>query len=137
MRSTFAFFLTFIILSIVACVNTEPNRYAQGESIYKAACSDCHGDDGRGLKDLIPPLAKADFLEQHRDELACMLRNGMKDTIMVNQKNYAQYMPPQRLSAVELSNVLNFINHAWGNNNADYTITNLKNQIKNCPDTRD
>jgi mono/diheme cytochrome c family protein len=129
---------TFVCLLLCgACANTEPNRYAQGAAIYKTACSDCHGDDGKGLKDLIPPLAQADFLQTHRDELACMLRNGMQDTMVVNQKKYAQYMPPQRLSAVELSNVLNFIHHSWGNNNADYTLTEIQAAIKNCPDTRD
>jgi mono/diheme cytochrome c family protein len=132
-------FLTvfFITITVSACVNTEPNRYAQGAAIYKTACSDCHGDDGNGLKDLIPPLAKADFLQTNRSELACMLRKGMQDTIVVNQKKYAQIMPPQRLSAVEISNVLNYINHSWGNDSPDYVITDIKTQIKACADTRD
>jgi len=75
--------LTFFILLILftSCGNT---TYPQGKILYENFCVSCHMPDGTGLKSLIPTLVKADYLLENPLKTACIIRYGIKDTIMVN-----------------------------------------------------
>lgn len=82
LKNLFAFLL---ILSLFSC---EQQPYQMGERLYKTHCANCHMDGGEGLGALIPPLKGSDYLAANRERLACMIRYGLKDTIMVNGKVY-------------------------------------------------
>lgn len=69
------------VLALPGCFSN--NRH-QGPKLYAQACAGCHGDAGQGLGRLIPPLAGADYLRTHRDELPCMLRRGVHGPMTVN-----------------------------------------------------
>lgn len=60
MRPIFLFF--FLLLGLFAC--EQPNAYGDGAMLYEKHCANCHGDQGEGLEELIPPLAQADALMQ-------------------------------------------------------------------------
>ena len=51
--------------------------YTQGKRLYQAFCSNCHMDNGEGLRSLYPPLANSDYLEKNHDQLACIIANGI------------------------------------------------------------
>lgn len=90
-------------------------------------------DDGVGLSALIPPLAGADYLETARDRLPCILKYGLKDTILVNGRQYAEQMPGvPTLSPVHITNILNFINHSWGNSNPPYRLDEVERLLEQC-----
>ena len=92
-------------------------------------------DDGSGLKGLYPPLAKADYLAKHQDHLACIIRYGLSDTIQVNQRTYNQEMPGVKdLNEVQITNVINYVNHAWGNNLQHVKVEDIQRTLKNCTD---
>ena len=112
----------------------EDATYRAGERLYKANCANCHMDTGAGLGALIPPLANADYLAQHRDALPCVLRHGLADSIVVNGRAYAEKMPgvPQ-LSEVAITNILNYINHSWGNQNPPYRLDEVRELLQRCP----
>ena len=78
--------------------------------MYTAHCANCHGDQGQGLGALIPPLANADYMVKNRSQLACILVNGLNDTIVVNGKEYSgQPMPANaELSEIHIANILNY-----------------------------
>jgi mono/diheme cytochrome c family protein len=80
-----------------------------GKYVYKARCASCHGDDGEGTQELVPPLADADMARQNLDSLPCWLYTGMNIPIVVNGRHYEQTMYPIRMSQVEMANLLNYM----------------------------
>jgi mono/diheme cytochrome c family protein len=111
------------------------NSRNQGERLYATNCASCHGDQGQGLARLIPPLAGADYLATHRDELPCLLRHGQSHAIVVNGVSYQQVMPGNaQLSPSQLTNLLNYIESHWGNQSpAPRTIPEVQQQLQLCP----
>lgn len=104
-----------------------------GERLYKTHCANCHMDDGSGLGALIPPLAEADFLSSHREQLACILRYGLNDTITVNGTRYAEQMVGNdKLTDIQITNVLNFVLQSWGNKQPPLTYEEVKVALERC-----
>lgn len=117
----------------VIMYNCRPNPYREGERLYKSNCANCHMDDGGGLNALIPPLAGADFLKKNREKLPCLLRHGLKDTIVVNGRTYAEEMPGvEALSDIQIVNILNYVNSNWGNQNEPYRLDEVRNSLEKC-----
>ena len=111
----------------------EQNTFQEGERLYKIHCANCHMDDGIGLSALSPPLAGSDYLNTHREQLPCVLRHGLSDTILVNGKLYAEKMPGvPTLSDINISNILNFINTSWGNRNEVYRLEEVRAALEKC-----
>jgi len=90
-------------------------------------------EDGQGLKSLVPPLAKSDYLTQNQDKLVCIINKGLNGSIVVNGKEYNQPMAGiPMLDPTQLTNIINYINHAWGND-AGYTkIQDVEAALENC-----
>ncbi|MBK8706435.1 MAG: cytochrome c [Saprospiraceae bacterium] len=127
--------LPAVILAICMGLLTrcDQTTYKQGELLYVKFCSNCHAEDGKGLKALIPPLAGADYLKQHQDELACIIKYGISSKIKVNGVEFEQPMPgvPQ-LSDFEITNIINYINQAWGNDYGYVKIAYVRKSLKVC-----
>ena len=47
---------------ILSMISTKPAQQS-----YESHCASCHGVEGEGLKDLIPPLANADWLAENQE----------------------------------------------------------------------
>ncbi|MEK7257174.1 MAG: cytochrome c, partial [Bacteroidota bacterium] len=93
----------------------------------------CHMDEGTGLQGIIPPLAGADFLTIRKDELPCIIRKGLKGEITVNGKKYSTEMPGSpALTEFEITNVINYINHAWGNDFGVVKHETVREALKKC-----
>ena len=119
-----------LLLSSAACQQVP---YREGGRLYKANCANCHMDDGVGLGALIPPIAGADYLQTHRERLPCILKYGMKDSVLVNGQMYAEQMPGvPTLSVIQITNILNFINHNWGNDNPVYRLDEVERLLEGC-----
>jgi mono/diheme cytochrome c family protein len=121
----------FGFLFLESCKETP---YAHGKILYENFCESCHMADGKGLQGVIPPLAGADYLEKYRLEIACIIRKGQKGEIVVNGQTYNQEMVgiPQ-LSDFEITNVINYINSAWGNDYGYTKITEVQEALETCP----
>ncbi len=89
--------------------------------------------DGIGLRNLIPPLAGADFLEKNYNDLPCILIYGIEKEIIVNGKTYHQPMKGiPELETFEVVLLINYINHTWGND-AKYTdFREVEENLKDC-----
>lgn len=118
------------LASLEAC---QPQPYVQGEILYNNFCANCHMDDGSGLAANIPPLAQADYLKENPLEVACIINKGMTGPVVVNGQTYNQPMAaiPQ-LSDFEITNVINYINHAWGNDYGIVKLEDVRARLQNC-----
>ena len=89
--------------------------------------------DGSGLKSVIPPLKSSEFLQKNQDKLVCIIRHGMKDTIITNNKTFVQTMPGSlRLTQGDITNIINYINNEWGNNYGIIRYENVLKQFETC-----
>lgn len=101
--------------------------------MYKNFCSNCHMDNGQGLKGLYPPIANSDYFQKNKDNVPCIIRHGLHDTILVNGIRFDTPMAaiPQ-LKDPEIANIINYIEHTWGN--GEYiTIKEVQEALKKCP----
>ncbi|TAK39737.1 MAG: cytochrome c [Saprospiraceae bacterium] len=111
----------------------DKNPYNQGEFLYGNFCANCHMDDGTGLETLIPPLANSDFVREHPDSLPCLIRRGIKGRLVVNGKEFNTEMAGiPLLTEFEITNVLNFINKAWGNDFNTIKHVDVRVALKAC-----
>jgi mono/diheme cytochrome c family protein len=125
--------ITALLTVFFLLTSCESNPYQEGERTFKKFCSNCHMDSGDGLGRLMPPLAGSDFLIANRQRLPCILMTGLHDTIRVNGKVYAEEMPSMpSLSAIQITNVLNFVNNSFGNKNGVYRLDEVTNLLKDC-----
>ena len=72
-----------------------------------------------------------DLLNQWRDDV---VRRGERDYISSsNGKTYDMEMPgvPQ-LSPVEITNIINYIHHAWGNELRTVQLEEVREELKTC-----
>ncbi len=127
-RNIFLAALLFFIAN--AC---EDQTYQSGGRLYKTMCANCHMDAGEGLGALIPPIAGSDYLGKNRDKLPCVIRHGLQDSIVVNGKSYGENMAGMPgLSDIQVTNLLNYINTTWGNNNPVYSYEEVTALLGKC-----
>lgn len=107
--------------------------YKRGEKFYIANCMACHGNDGKGLQNMGPPLVKSEWVMESPEKLSAILLQGMTmGPITVNGKKYtpALAMPglkdaPQ-ITDADLADVATFIRFAWNNKKSAVDAKTLK-----------
>jgi mono/diheme cytochrome c family protein len=128
----------YIILSILAAVaialGCDTYPYKQGGMYYAQYCANCHLENGEGLRGVIPTLVNADYLTINRNMLPCIIRKGLKDSIVVNGQRYGvqEMAGIPKLTDFEIANILNYINTSWGNNLPIWTIDEVRTELKRC-----
>jgi len=122
----------FVLFLFTSC---DRNPYGKGMKIYNEHCAVCHADDGTGLQGLIPPIKNSDYLIKHQDDIACIIRHGLDSTITVNNVVFdAQKMPANEiLDDIAITNLINFINNAWGNKGKFVTTKKIQADLAKCP----
>lgn len=129
MRYLFVLFLLFTALfTLQRCGKT---THQQGRNLYQTHCSNCHMEDGGGLRQLIPPLAGADYLKQNPAAVVQGIVYGMKGPLIVNGISYNHPMPGNKeLTEFQIVNIVNYINQAWGNNYGLITVEDARKWMK-------
>lgn len=101
-----------------------------GEHLYAKHCSNCHGAQGKGLRNLYPPLLNSDYLQDLTQTL-CVIRNGAKGKMIVNGVVYDQIMPQNKqLYDLDIAQIATYMYSKWGNKKE--LITTEKLQIAKC-----
>ena len=85
-----------------------------GKSTYSQVCLACHMNEGQGIPNVFPPLAKSDYLMKDVDRNITNLIKGLQGEITVNGKKYNQVMPPSGLDDADIANVLNYVMNSFG-----------------------
>lgn len=89
---------------------------ARGKEVYGLYCQNCHMEDGKGMPEVNPPLAKADYMKKPAKDLINVILKGSTASMTVNGKKYLGAMPAQEyLNDEQIADVLNYIKNNWGN----------------------
>ena len=145
MRRAPALISTFLLLGICLPVvsllhgcNSEQEllkkKYiAEGMVLYRSQCQNCHQIDGTGFENLIPPLTDTTYLRLNRSRLACIIRYGMDETITIHGQEYDQPMVPNdRLTDMEMAEILTYVTNAFGNSQEMFTIEEVRRGLNAC-----
>ena len=125
-----SFWLLGIFVILISC---QSNRHKQGERLYIANCAACHGIQGEGLKSLYPPLKNSDYYENNIDQIACIIKHGLRDTISVNGKIFKMEMlGVSSLNEVEITNLVNYMNHLWYPKQEYLSLQATKRKLAAC-----
>src|SRR5688572_29743020 len=73
---------------------TKDQQIKAGAVLFKGTCSVCHQDNGQGIPDVFPPLAKSDFLLADKSRAIGIVMNGLTGPVTVNGATYNSVMPP-------------------------------------------
>ena len=105
----------FIFLSYMQQEKPLKQSILDGEEIYQDFCLQCHLDNGKGVENAFPPLAKSDYLQNNIDSSIRGVKYGLRGEITVNGKTYNGVMVNQGLDEEEIADVMNYILNSWGN----------------------
>jgi len=107
--------------------------YVQGKLLYLVHCSNCHGREGEGLQQLIPPLAQSDYLLSNIDKTVCIISKGLNDEIEVNGVKFSQPMPPHDdLRILEIAEIITYISNSWGASSGIFSAKKVENLSSAC-----
>ena len=88
---------------------------ARGKEVYVAYCISCHMEEGNGIENVYPPLAKSDYLMADKKRSIQQVLYGTDEEMRVNSKIYKAPMTGFELTDEQASDVVNYIRNSWGN----------------------
>lgn len=88
---------------------------ARGKEVYTTYCVSCHMEEGNGIENVYPPLAKSDYLMADKKRSIRQVLYGTDEEMTVNGKIYKAPMTGFELTDEQASDVLNYIRNSWGN----------------------
>lgn len=107
--------------------------FIQGEQLYILHCSNCHQKNGRGLGLIYPPLDTSDYMQNHLEEVLCLMRNGKSGELLVNGKSFNQAMPGvQTLSDLEIAEIATYIYNSWSHNKGIVEVKLASQVLSSC-----
>lgn len=110
------FKLFFVILLFSSCGESFDRQYAEGLFLYQTHCKNCHGIEGEGLGNLVPPLTDSIYLRQNKAHLYDIIRNGLFEKIIVDNREFYSPMPKNsELTDEEIENVIIYVSNSFGN----------------------
>jgi mono/diheme cytochrome c family protein len=87
----------------------------RGREVYTSDCQSCHMENGEGLPDVFPPVAKTDYVKKDTKFLINIVLKGQEGEIVVNGKKYNTPMAAMpHLSDEQVADAYNYIRNSWG-----------------------
>jgi nitrite reductase (NO-forming) len=105
---------------------SKAERIKLGEEVFKSNCMACHQENGQGVPEAFPPLAKSDFLNGDKIRAIKTVTGGLEGKVTVNGQSFNGVMPAWSLSDEEISEVLTYLYNSWGNEGHDVTSEEVK-----------
>lgn len=130
--------LLLLISAIIASCGSDTEMefkryYIGGKALYKQKCQNCHGANGEGLLNLMPPLTDSLFLKANKNQLACIVNNGLKAKMLTVQgKTFVGDMPANDLPPVDIARILTYVTNSFGNKMGTVTSEDVAASLKNC-----
>lgn len=125
-----------LLMLAVCCQSAEELKseqyFVEGYQLYTTNCSNCHQVDGKGMLNLYPPISGSQTLSD-KALLACIIKNGMRDTILVNGRKFSRPMPPNaKLSDIEVAEIVTYVTVKWGKDSIYTKIEAVRSSLANC-----
>jgi len=111
---------------VIATAKNKAERIELGHKTYVNNCMACHQENGQGIPNAFPPLAKSDYLNADKIRSIKVVTGGLQGKITVNGKEYNSVMPAWDLSNEEIANVLTYVYNTWGNSGKEVTPAEVK-----------
>ena len=99
---------------------------ARGKDTYTTYCISCHMEQGEGIENVYPPLAKSDYLMADKKRSISQIINGATGEMKVKGVVYNSEMPAVDIADQEVSDVLNYIRNSFGNKGDAVTPEQVK-----------
>lgn len=107
--------------------------YVQGEKLYTQHCSNCHQADGSGLGRIYPPLNKSDYMEQHFEDVICLIRHGASGEMIVNGEQFNQAMPGiPTLTDLDVAQIATYIYNTWSHERGLVEVRDASRILQQC-----
>jgi mono/diheme cytochrome c family protein len=129
---------SFFLVLFLGCQSQEEIRYEQymvnGEELYVTHCANCHQKEGTGLKNVIPPLVNTDYLNaDNKDRVICLIKNGIKEPLVVNGQTYTQAMPANKqLQPIDIAAITTYIYSKWGGERVRTDVVEVEKVLQAC-----
>ncbi|RFZ84847.1 cytochrome c [Mucilaginibacter terrenus] len=135
--TAFIAFFTGLLIVMFACESQDSlefkRYYVNGKLIYQQRCQNCHGANGEGLSNLMPPLTDVAFLKKNKQQLPCFVNLGLKGKLLVvNGKTFSNNMPANDIAPVDIAEVLTYVTNSFGNKMGVVTAEQVTAQLKAC-----
>ncbi|OYU96990.1 MAG: hypothetical protein CFE21_01490 [Bacteroidetes bacterium B1(2017)] len=128
--------LVLISFTIFSCSDPELHSMQQisaGAQLYKTHCANCHQEDGSGLAKLIPPLKNSDYFTHSANDLPCIIVNGKKGKMRVNNEEYTLQMPAALgLSKADIANICIYVLQKFPAKPIAIADSTVLNQLNSC-----
>ena len=129
--------LVLLPLFFAACQSSQQLKteqyFAEGYQLYTANCSNCHQPEGNGMANLYPPLVGSASIK-NKALFACIIKNGMKDTILVAGKKFSRPMPANpKLTDLEIAEIISYVRMKWGEDSTLTPIEVVNKALQQCP----
>ncbi len=102
---------------------------ARGKTVYENACLACHQQDGSGVPNMNPPLAKTKWVLGDKKALTKIVLKGLQGgEIEIDGDKFHNPMPPQEsvLNDQEIADVLTYVRNSFGNKASMVTMAEVK-----------
>jgi len=107
--------------------------YVHGEQLYVKHCSNCHHKDGAGLGRVYPPLNTSDFMDNHFEEVICLIRFGKSGELFVNGRQFNQPMRGiPALSDLEIAEIATYIYNTWDHKRGLLEVKDISKILDDC-----
>ena len=84
------------------------------------------------MANLYPALPLSPALKD-KATLACIIKNGMKDTILVNGKDFHRPMPPNpKLTDLEIAEIITYVTMKWQKDSILTSIQTVNTSLQLC-----
>ena len=125
---------SFVMILLVVMIFRSCSRPPlKGEAVYTNNCASCHGTNGEGFRNLIPPLTDAVYLKERMDEFACIVGYGLDEPVVVNGVTFTQPMAGiEALNATQIANVANYVYGRWSGTDKKFTPKEIETALANC-----
>jgi cytochrome c551 len=141
------FLLLFSVCFLTSCSNSNSKKdsspkfqqyFVKGEQLYIQHCSNCHQKNGSGLGRLYPPLDTSDYMQNHTNEVICLIKNGKKGELIVNGQSYNQAMPGvSTLTDLEIAEISTYIYNSWSHEQGIIEVSFVSKTLAQCDSIAD
>ena len=82
---------------------------------------------------LVPPLANTDWLEENINQVPCIIRHGIKDSLFVNGVWYNEEMLGlAQLNDIQVANITNYISKRFTKEQTFFTQDKVDELLNAC-----